>query len=69
MLVQVQWINYCKESELDRPELFKRIDDIYLEDTKEEKEIIQEEVKKEISEAFALSLEGIQILECHVLNN
>ncbi|SDZ83986.1 hypothetical protein SAMN05421743_101379 [Thalassobacillus cyri] len=70
MLVQVQWLSYCKESELDRPELFKRIDELNVEDRiGNDIEQLKEEVKKEIVKMYDVANEEVQIIKCHIENS
>ncbi|SEA98684.1 hypothetical protein SAMN05421743_11221 [Thalassobacillus cyri] len=63
MLVNVSWINFHKESELDRPELFRRMDEIEWDTNAEDAEINERNLKKKLSESFKLPVKKIQIID------
>ncbi|GGC78789.1 hypothetical protein GCM10007216_06600 [Thalassobacillus devorans] len=63
MQIKVMWINFHKASELDRPELFQRMDEIKLENDRKEKKTIEEAAKDKLSEQFNIPAKEIQIIE------
>ncbi|WP_028782463.1 hypothetical protein [Thalassobacillus devorans] len=63
MLVSVSWINFHKESDLDRPELFRRMDEIEWDTYAEDSEVNKENLKKKLSSSFKLPVEKIQIID------
>ncbi|MFG6117639.1 hypothetical protein [Thalassobacillus sp. B23F22_16] len=66
MQIKVMWINFHKASELDRPELFQRMDEINLENDQKEKKTLEELAKDKLSEQFNIPVKEIQIIEYKV---
>ncbi|WP_074736279.1 hypothetical protein [Halobacillus karajensis] len=67
MLVQVEWINYHKKSELDRPQLFKIIENITVEKEYKREGKLRETTQKEIALKCKLPKEDIQIVQCRII--
>ncbi|WP_085507690.1 hypothetical protein [Thalassobacillus devorans] len=65
MLIKVKWINFHKESELDRPEMFQRFDEIELDDNVTDNEALEKVTKEKLSTQFDLPSKKIQIIEFH----
>ncbi|MGP4077760.1 hypothetical protein [Halobacillus sp. K22] len=68
MLVQVEWINYHKKTELDRPQLFRITDNIHLEQDTLGEDQLREAAKEKIASQEKLPKENIEIVQCLIVS-